>query len=185
MSRNSITKSLSAEVSEYTKVNSAGCYQCGKCSAGCPLAEEMDYTSSMVMRMLQTEDSQIDTELLKSKSIWLCASCEMCLSRCPMQIDIPKVMDYLRQRSIKEGLQNKSAEKDIISFHRSFLDMVRLTGRSYEIGMIADYKLRSKDFFSDLTMAPKMFSRGKLSVFPEFVKEKKSIQKIFKKSKKS
>jgi heterodisulfide reductase subunit C len=144
----------------------------------------MDYTSSMVMRMLQTEDKAIEKELLKSQSIWLCSSCEMCISRCPMSIDIPKVMDYLRQKSVKEGLQNKTADKNIVAFHRSFLDMIQLTGRSYEPGMIMDYKLRSKDFFQDLTMAPKMFSRGKLPIFPESVKNRKNIQDIFKKSKK-
>lgn len=185
MSHHTINHSLSGEILEYTNVNSDRCYQCGKCSAGCPLAEDMDYTSSMVMRMLQTEDPETEKELLKSKSIWLCVSCEMCISRCPMSIDIPKVMDYLRQKSVENGLQNKSADKNIIAFHRSFLDMIKLTGRSYEPGMIVDYKLRSKTFFQDLTLAPKMFGRGKLSLFPERIKNRKNIRDIFKKSKKA
>ncbi len=185
MSHNIINDSLSGEVFAQTEVNAARCYQCGKCSAGCPLAEEMDYTSSMVMRMLQTEDSEMETELLKSQSIWLCVSCEMCISRCPMSIDIPKVMDYLRQKSVEKGLQNKKADKNIVAFHRSFLDMIRLTGRSYETGMIVDYKLRSKNLFQDLTMAPKMLSRGKLPILPESIKNRKNIRGIFKKSKES
>jgi len=172
--------SLSSELGTHTGVNSARCYQCGKCSAGCPLAEDMDFTSSVVMRMLQTEDENLDKELLQSQAIWLCASCEMCISRCPMQIDIPKIMDYLRQQSIAKGLQNKQADKNIVSFHRSFLDMIRFTGRSYEIGMIADYKLRSKKFLQDLTLAPKMFLKGKLPIIPEMVKNRKSIKRIFK-----
>lgn len=163
-------------------VNSARCYQCGKCSAGCPLAEDMDYTSSAVMRMLQTEEADVDEQLLRSKAIWLCASCEMCLSRCPMQIDIPKIMDYLRQKSIEKGVQHKEANKEIVSFHRSFLDMIRLTGRSYEVGLVVDYKMRSKKFLQDLTVAPKMLSKGKLPLFPETVKDRKGIQQIFKKS---
>ncbi len=172
-------ETLSQKITKDVGVNSAHCYQCGKCSAGCPLAEEMDITSSTVMRMLQTEDTRMDEEILRSQAIWLCASCEMCISRCPMEIDIPKIMDYLRQQSIALNRQNKSAEQDIISFHRSFLDMIKMTGRSYEIGMIADYKLRSKKFLQDLTLAPKMFAKGKLPVIPEPVKGKKSIQRIF------
>jgi len=179
MSHKIINDSLSGEVFEQTEVNSALCYQCGKCSAGCPLAEEMDYTSSMVMRMLQTEDPETEKELLKSQSIWLCVSCEMCISRCPMSIDIPKVMDHLRQKSVEKGLQNKKADKNIVAFHRSFLDMVRLTGRSYETGMIVDYKLRSKNLFQDLTLAPKMLRRGKLPIFPEIIKDRKNIKRIF------
>ena len=177
---NSLKKSLNNELIAQTGVNSACCYQCGKCSAGCPLAENMDFTSSVVMRMLQTEDESLDKELLQSQTIWICASCEMCISRCPMQIDIPKVMDYLRQQSIAKGLQNKSANKNIVSFHRSFLDMIRFTGRSYEVGMIADYKLRSKKFLQDLTLAPKMFFKGKLPIIPEMVKDRKNIKRIFK-----
>ena len=173
-------KTLSNELVLRTGINSARCYQCGKCSAGCPLAEDMDYTSNTVMRMIQMEDDKVDKQLLQSQAIWLCASCEMCISRCPMQIDIPKIMDCLRQQSIEKGLQNKSANKNIVAFHRSFLDVIKVTGRSYEIGLVADYKLRSKKFLQDLTVAPILFAKGKLSIFPELVKGRKNIKRIFK-----
>ncbi len=181
-SDHSANNSLASQVVRYTGVDAQRCYQCGKCSAGCPLANDMDYTSSMVMRILQNEDDKLDKDLLQSQAIWLCASCEMCISRCPMSVDIPKVMDFLRQQSIAKGLQNKAAAKNIIPFHRSFLDMIRLTGRSYEVGMVVDYKLRSKKFMQDLTVAPKMFLKGKLSIFPEMVKGTKNISRIFKQS---
>ncbi len=176
-------ETLNNELVAHTGVNPARCYQCGKCSAGCPLAEDMDFTSNVVMRMIQSEDDHLDKELLQSEAIWLCVSCEMCISRCPMQIDIPKIMDYLRQQSVAKGLQNKSADKNIVAFHRSFLDMVKVTGRSYEVGMIADYKLRSKKFLQDLTLAPKMLIKGKLPIIPEAVKDRKSIKHIFNNSK--
>jgi heterodisulfide reductase subunit C len=175
-------KTLSNDVLENTGVNSARCYQCGKCSAGCPLAEDMDFTSNTVMRMLQVEEEEMDRQLLQSEAIWLCASCEMCLSRCPMEIDIPKIMDYLRQESLKEGLQNKKANRNIIPFHRSFLDMIRFSGRSYEIGLVVDYKLRSKKILQDIMIAPKMLIRGKLPIIPEVIKDRKNIKGIFKKS---
>ncbi len=163
-----------------TGINSSRCYQCGKCSAGCPMAKDMEYTPNTVMRILQTDDSEMERSLLQSETIWLCASCEMCISRCPMQIDIPKIMDYLRQRSITEGLQNKSANSTIIPFHKSFLDMIRHTGRSYEIGLVVDYKLRSKKLMQDIDLAPRMLSHGKLPIIPERIKGKKNIQEIFK-----
>ncbi len=179
---NTQKNTLSGKVLLATGVNADCCYQCGKCSAGCPLAADMDYTSSMVMRLLQTEDVTNEKDLLQSQSIWMCASCEMCISRCPMSIDIPKVMDFLRQKSLKEGLANKQASKNIIPFHRSFLDMIRLSGRLYEIGLVADYKLRSKNFFQDLMLAPKMFVRGKLAIFPDMIKGKSNIARIFNKT---
>lgn len=171
---------LNCELIKHTKTHSSHCYQCGKCSAGCPLAEDMDITPNMLVRMIQYEDDQIDKEILQSKTIWLCASCEMCVSRCPMEINIPGIMDYLRHQSVSKNLQNKSMNKNIISFHRSFLDMVRTTGRSYEIGLVVDYKLRSRKFLQDLTLAPKMFLKGKLPILPESVKDKGKIKTIFK-----
>jgi heterodisulfide reductase subunit C len=99
-----------------------------------------------------------------------------------MEIDIPKVMDFLRQESLKEGLQNKNANHHIIPFHQSFLDMIRFTGRSYEIGLIADYKFRSKKILQDILLAPQMLMHGKLPVFPKTIKNRKNIKEIFKKT---
>ena len=66
----------------------------------------------------------------------------MCLSRCPMEIDIPSMMDFLRQKSSSEKKVNKKA-KNIIAFHKSFLNSIRFTGRLYELGLILDYKRQS------------------------------------------
>lgn len=174
---------LAQALKEETGIAVERCYQCGKCSAGCPLAEDMDFTSSMVLRILQSEDEQMEKQLLESQAIWLCASCEMCLSRCPMEVDIPTIMDYLRQSAIREGVQDKYASRNIVAFHRAFLDMVRMGGRSYEVGMVADYKMRSWKLMQDVPLAPKMFFRGKLPLIPEGVKGKKEIKQIFNKSK--
>ncbi len=175
--------SLSGLLLAATGVDAARCYQCGKCSAGCPLAGDMDLTSSAAMRMLQSGDAALEDELLRSKAIWMCASCEMCISRCPMQVDIPKAMDFLRQRSLGLGVANREASRHIVAFHRSFLDMIRLTGRSYEVGMVAGYKMRSGKLWQDVLIAPVMFFKGKLPVVPERVKGMKGIGGIFKKSK--
>ena len=33
------------------------CYQCGKCSAGCPVVSWMDYTPNQIVRMVQSDHS--------------------------------------------------------------------------------------------------------------------------------
>ncbi len=114
-------------------------------------------------------------------SIWLCVSCEMCLQRCPMEIDIPRLMDFLRQKSIKEKKQHPKARK-IIAFHRAFLDSINSTGRLYEIGLVVDYKLRSGSYLQDISVAPEMFMKGKLNLLPEMVKNRRKVSDIFRKT---
>ena len=171
-----------SEIKANTNVNVNRCYQCGKCSAGCAVSDEMDYPPSRVMRMLQTNETENYREILKSESIWLCVSCQNCLSRCPMEIDIPHLMDYLREKALLEKTVNKKS-KNILSFHRAFLDSVKYTGRLYEIGLIADYKIRTFNILQDIDVAPKMFAKGKLTLKPEMVKNKKQISAIFNKAK--
>jgi len=184
MSAHKENPSLSDQLHEATEIKSAKCYQCGKCSAGCPVSTEMEYPPSVVMRLLQTEDPVNDKKLLKSNAIWLCVSCEMCLSRCPMEIDIPKAMDFMRQKSLAEGLSNPKS-KHIIQFHKAFLDSIKYTGRLHEISLVADYKMRSMKLMQDVNMVPKMLSRGKLPILPEMIKGRKNVFGIFDKTKKS
>ncbi|GHS98531.1 4Fe-4S ferredoxin [Bacteroidia bacterium] len=175
-------KGYIAEIKSKTGVNVNRCYQCGKCSAGCAVAEEMDYPPSRVMRLLQTNDVENFNQLLGSESIWLCVSCQNCLTRCPMEIDIPHLMDFMREKAIKEKKVIKKANH-ILSFHRAFLDSVQYTGRLYEIGLIADYKVRTFNLIQDMDVAPQMFLKGKLPLIPELVEDKKQIQTIFSKTK--
>ncbi|BAG83501.1 4Fe-4S dicluster domain-containing protein [Candidatus Azobacteroides pseudotrichonymphae] len=177
-------KILSTDILRYTGISIVRCYQCGKCSAGCPMSENMDFTPNVIMRMLQTEEKDTDEQILGSQSIWLCTSCEMCVSRCPMEINIPKIMDYLRQHSLKKGLQNKKAKRNIIPFHCSFLDSIKHTGRLNEIGLIMRYKIKTLNLLQDLDIAFRMLIKGKLPLLPEMVKKKKQLSTIFKETKK-
>jgi len=170
---------LSKKVRQQTDVNVLECYQCGKCTAGCPVADRMDLRPSIVMRMLQSGDDVEMDQILRSLSIWLCLTCETCYSRCPMELDIPKVMDYLRQRSLAEGKVHKDA-RDIVAFHKSFLNSIESNGRLHEMGLVIDYKLHSGNLLQDVTTAPGMFSRGKLHILPERIKDRKGLSRLFK-----
>jgi heterodisulfide reductase subunit C len=97
-----------------------------------------------------------------------------------MEIDIPALMDNMRQKSIRAKKTNPQAKK-IISFHKSFLDSINYTGRLYELGLIVDYKMRTGAMAQDVTIAPKMFIKGKLNPVPEIIKGRKKIAAIFNK----
>jgi len=154
------------------------CYQCGKCSAGCPVAYAMDFSPRQVMRAVQLG---LKSELLHSRAIWLCVSCETCSVRCPREIDVAKVFETLRIIALREDI--KPAENDIKLFHRLFLEVVEKRGRVYELELAARYNLQGLHPFANMSLLPGMFSRGKISVLPPRVKDSGEIKRIFAKVK--
>jgi len=175
------SNTLLYKVLENTDESAFRCYQCGKCSAGCPLSDDMDYPSSRILRMLQLEIPELDNKILTSYTIWLCLTCETCVTRCPQEVDLPKIMDYLRSESLQLKKVNPKA-KDIIAFHKTFLDSIKSTGRLYEVGLIAGYKFRTFHLLKDIAIAPKMFLSGKLNLLPHIIKNRSAIAKIYEKS---
>ncbi|MDP3478601.1 MAG: 4Fe-4S dicluster domain-containing protein [Desulfoprunum sp.] len=150
------------------------CFQCGRCSSGCPVAEYFDL---QVMEVVRLASYGMEDILLASKTIWLCAACETCATRCPNEIEIAGLMDVLRSLALKKGVV--PAEPRVPLFHRSFLDSVRHWGRTYEIGMIAGYKIRSGDLLSDMKLGMDMFIKGKLKLLPQAIKAKDEVRQIF------
>jgi heterodisulfide reductase subunit C2 len=152
----------------------AACLQCHKCSSGCPVAPEMDFLSSQVMRLVQLGQEQ---DVLASQAIWLCASCEACTTRCPMGIDIAGVMDALRILAVERNVA--AANQRARLFNDAFLSSVRRHGRVFELGMMTAYKLRVRDFFSDATKVPRMLVKGKLPLMPHFSAAAKKVRRVF------
>ncbi len=149
-------------VQSYTGENITSCYQCGKCSAGCPTAYAMDITPRQVMRGIQLG---LRDEILDSSAIWLCVSCQTCSLRCPREIDIAHVMESLRLLSQSEG--RTPAQRDIAVFYNAFLQQVRLFGHVYEVGLGMMYNLRSQHIFNNILRLPSLFTRGKLKLMPQ------------------
>ena len=135
------------------------CYQCGKCTAGCVLAEEMDFPPSFLVRL----------------------NCGNCIARCPKEIDIPKIMDYLREQSRHRNCINKQS-RPVVAFHSAFLQSVRYTGRLYEIGLVAGFKMRTFHMLQDVNLVPGMLKKGKLNLLPECIETRQKIKKIFSKT---
>ena len=150
------------------------CYQCGKCSAGCPVSYAMDLTPRQVMRAIQFGLSE---EVLNSSTIWLCLSCQVCTARCPREIDIAKVMEALRHVVLAE--KREAREKEVALFNSIFLSLISRLGRIYEIGLAALYNLRSGHPLTNIGMLPSMLSRGKLSILPTRIEGTKQVRQIF------
>lgn len=170
--------SLAARLEREGEVSVADCYQCGKCTAGCPAAEDMDLPPSQVLRLLQTESTPHQDRVLRSMSIWMCIGCETCVTRCPQEVDLPRVMDFLRQEALARDVANQEAG-DIVAFHKAFLRSVEKGGRLFEFGMVGDFKMRTGHFFKDLGVAPSMFFKGKMGLLPHGGANKHEIAEMF------
>jgi len=99
LSAKDIKNELVQKVEELSGENVHACYQCGKCSAGCPFGKAMDLLPNQVIRLVQLGDE----DALENNTIWLCASCFTCATRCPKGIDLSKVMEALRTILLRKG----------------------------------------------------------------------------------
>lgn len=149
------------------------CYQCQKCAAGCTMAADADHTPNQILRMIQLG---LMEEVLNSNSIWLCSGCATCGARCPNEIDIAELMDAVRETAVKS---NVIREKTVNLFNTVFLNNVKARGRVHEAMMMASYKMKSGDLFSDLNFGMAMFFKGKMPLFSKSVKNKGQVRKIF------
>jgi len=89
------------KVEELSGENLLACYQCGRCSGGCPSVPFMDLLPNQVIRLAQLGMKE---EVLSSKTIWVCASCFTCFVRCPKGVDLAKVMEALRQIQLRQNI---------------------------------------------------------------------------------
>ena len=166
--------SFLSEVIQASNEGIQNCFQCQKCSAGCPVAYAMDILPNQMIRHLQYGHRE---KILSSRTIWICASCYACSVRCPNNIDIAKIMDVLRNLALRSGAQ--PGEKDIPMFHSVFLDTIKSKGRIHELSLLIQLKLKTKDFFKDAGLGWKMFRRGKIKLLPSRVGGGKEIREIF------
>ncbi len=156
MSKTSATETLAETLQEQTGQNVFLCYQCVKCTSGCPLTSHFDLMPNQVMRSVQLNSHQV----LESKTIWLCASCETCTTRCPQGLDIAAVMDGLRIEARNQGL--KPAVPEVDRFARLFLTDLKVMGRLHEVGLMAGLNVVNGNLFKDMDLALEMLKHNKL-----------------------
>jgi len=154
------------------------CYQCAKCSGGCPGAYAMDYPPSQIMRMLALG---MKDKVLKSRTIWVCMGCNTCTTRCIRNIDIARVMDTLRQEAVKAGYTEKG--RTVIAFNDAFLGTVKNYGRLFEAGLLIKFNLSTGNLMKDAQFGLPMLLKGKAKPFPHKIKGRSEVKKIFEKTK--
>ena len=174
---------LAARLAQTGGITVSACYQCKKCSAGCPMTFAMDLLPDQVIRLALLGQTE---RLLRSRTIWVCASCVTCTTRCPNGIDIAGVMDWLKEEAVKQGAVVEQPE--VAAAHRFFLESIRRGGgRLSEMALMQRfmiYKLRRQPNLQEILDNAKLgwalFKRGRLRLGrPPAIRGKGEIQSIF------
>jgi len=171
---NTLDQQFMADVIQRSGVNLGLCWHCNCCAGGCPFAEAMDYSPNGVLRLVQLGCKK---KALESSAIWICVGCNTCSVECPQAIDMPAIMDSLRQMAMEEGVD--IAEPDILNFHREVLNSVRQYGRTHKLEIMLRYKIKQRKLFSDMDIGLKMLAKRKLDLTPSKVKGIEGIRKFF------
>lgn len=153
----------------------SSCIQCGTCSGVCPLSIYMDYTPRQVMALTRAD---FKNEVLRSHTIWLCASCYACTVECPRQIRITDIMYELKQRAIHEGFYPKHFPIPVLA--HEFGEMVRKNGRVTEMLLVFKLFLKTSPFAAlrNWRMGIDLLKTGRFSLATEKIQRREDISRM-------
>ena len=180
MSEMSPQPDILREVEETCGVNVSACYGCKKCSNGCPLTFAMDMHPYQVVRYVQL--GWLD-RLKDCHTIWVCSACQTCVTRCPNDVDLPRLMDFLKERVVREN--RPAAEDRVRLFHELFLKEVKARGRVFEGGLMMNYLVRSggmfgPEAFQNARLGLAMLRRGRLKFLPGRTRDSAWLKELLK-----
>lgn len=153
------------------------CIQCGCCTGSCPVSYTMDVTPREIIALFRAGDIE---SILSSRTIWICASCYACTVRCPQGVQVADIIYALKRLAIEQEIFPKKFP--VYSLSKSFVFFTNRYGRSYEPGLILSYFLKTNPL-KLLGLVPlflKLFSKGRIGLFPKKIKGTKTFSKILK-----
>lgn len=151
------------------------CIQCGTCSGVCPLSIYMDHSPRQVMALTRAD---FRDEVLRSHTIWLCASCYACTVECPQQIRITDIMYELKQRAIDAGIYPRRFPIPVLA--HEFTRMVRKHGRITELVLVIRLFLKT-DWFAALgnwRLGLDLMRTGRFSLLTERIRRHGDIARM-------
>lgn len=164
------------EIEEITGAAVSECYQCFRCTNGCPVARDMDIAPHRVIGLIISGERE---RVLSSASPWTCLQCAACSIRCPNGIDIAHIFTALRQLSVRSGIP---ARTDIHDFDTLMIDSIARHGRMYELGTVMRYRLKRGEYLKHCHMGIGMVKKRRIGLFPHNAADRKGIRSIIKRT---
>jgi heterodisulfide reductase subunit C len=170
------------EVEKNQSFLAEACFQCRKCTSGCPVAFAMDLFPDEVIRFVIL--GQRD-KVLTCQTIWVCAGCETCTTRCPNEVKIAELMDRLKEMALEENLS--CPQPQVKNLHQTFLNNIRKHGRVFETTLLPTYWLKSGKLYrkfadgswqGEARLGWKMLKKGRMPLRPGRIEAKKTIKRI-------
>jgi heterodisulfide reductase subunit C2 len=162
------------------------CFQCRKCSNGCPVTFAMDLFPDEVIRMVILGQRG---KVLNCKTIWICAACETCTTRCPNEVRIAELMDHLKEIAVQENIS--CPEPQVLQWHQGFLKNIKKRGRVFETTLLPTYLVQSGEIlrrwkagtlWSELGLGWRLLTKGRMPLRPSRNKGRNEIMRMISKS---
>lgn len=141
--------------------NTSLCFQCSKCSAGCPMAGQMDLKTSQVMHSIRLNREDV---VLNCRAIWLCVGCETCSARCPQQVEPADVMNAARILALRNGI--KPSIREVGIYYNAFVTSMWLNGKIHDISVVAATALLTGNIINEIPLMLKLLVRGRVKLPP-------------------
>jgi heterodisulfide reductase subunit C len=164
---------LSQDLQALTGENALLCYQCKKCTLGCPSAYAMRMKPHELMRAIQLGARE---EVYWSGTLGICLSCETCNTRCPQGINILRLIDGLRELAKRSEYYNPFPA--IPAMQRAFLALIKQFGRIYPLGLALLTHLQMLAPFKDIDLASPLLKKGRLWIFPRKTRGVKELRRV-------
>ena len=150
------------------------CIQCGTCSGSCPVTWAMEESPRQVFAMVR---AGMRDRVLDSLTIWTCASCYQCASRCPQQIKITDIMYMLKRMAIRE---NRKRSKRARALAEYFVQIVNKYGRNHETELMVRYMLATDPLgaLPAMPIAVNLVTRGRLPLTGQRVRDIEGLRRI-------
>jgi heterodisulfide reductase subunit C len=155
------------------------CIQCGTCTGSCPVSYAMDISPREVIALFRAGDME---SLLHSKTIWVCASCYACQTRCPALIKVTDIIYALKRLAMEKNIYPPNFP--VYSLSQSFVKIMNSYGRLHEARLLVFYFMKTNPFklFSFMPLGLRMAKKKRIAYMPSKIRDLKNFQKIIKKA---